>query len=529
LCQHPRFVCMAGRKKKAGARRKSAGRRKGGAVKAIRGRGDYQVANPGRERVGVLSRLDKVLRRIPRGAFASAGGAMGGRYGGPIGNRLGRMAGAGLSAISGYGNYNVSSNSLSTVSASMDMVPQFVKQEHSIRIKHREFIRDLLVPSNPSAFSLKDYVINPGNRDLFPWLGQMARQYSQYKIHGMVFAFKTMSSDYAASGPLGTVFMATNYNALDRPFDNKIELENTEFAVSTKPSLSLVHAIECDPKVSGFDILYIRDPTYDTGETSDRRFYDYGRFQVGTQGLPGEPGSTLGELWVTYDIELIKPIVGGTFVSGTTLISRADGTVGVGYNNDECDVNVTMPTINPAVSTAYNVVPTNAGTLSGDVGLWGTVFNTSSTGFIKFLKNGIFRIHIGGYGSTGPTNTPGPNLNATTGTVLNPVMVVAGRAWYNAANKEASPSTVTPLGGLIVPYITTNTALNNAPLYNGYFEVRVFGIQDNGVNDYVTLSLPSFTTSASNLIANYVRAMNVSWTAFGMNEQTTAYIDYPAF
>ncbi len=523
---HLCFVCMAGKKKKAGTRKKNAGKRRGGAVKSIRGRGDYQVANPGKERVGVLSRLDKVLRRIPRGAFASAGGAMGGRYGGPIGNRLGRMAGAGLSAISGYGNYNVSSNSLTTVSASMDMVPQFVKQEHSIRVKHREFIRDLLVPADPSAFNLKDYVINPGNRDLFPWLGQMARQYSQYKIHGMVFAFKTMSSDYAASGPLGTVFMATNYNALDRPFNSKIELENTEFAVSTKPSMSLVHAIECDPKVSGFDILYIRDPSYETGETSDRRFYDYGRFQVGTQGLPGEAGATLGELWVTYDIELIKPIIGGTFVSGTSLISRPDGTVGVGYNNDECDVNVTMPAINPAASTTYNVIPTNAGTLSGDVGLWGTVFNTSSTGFIKFLKNGIFRIHIGGYATTAANSAYLAGLNTNN---LVPVMVVAGRAWYNAPDKESTPSTVTPLGGLVVPNSVTQSYVSNLLWYNSYFEVRVFGIQDNGVGDYVTLSLPSFTSNATGLVTNYVRAMNVAWTAFGVNEQTTSYADYPPF
>lgn len=451
---------------------------------------------------------------------------MGGRYGGAVGGRVGRMAGAGLSAISGYGNYNVSSNSLTTVSASMDMVPQFVKNEHSIRVKHREFIRDMLVPDDPSAFNLTDYLINPGNRDLFPWLGQMARQYSQYKIHGMVFAFKTMSSDYAASGPLGTVFMATNYNALDRPFNSKVELENTEFAVSTKPSMSLVHAIECDPKVSGFDILYIRDPTYDNGEISDRRFYDYGRFQVGSQGLPGAAGTTLGELWVTYDIELIKPIIGGTFVNGTSLISRADGTVGVGFNNDECDLNITMAPITPAASTGYNVIPTSAGTLSGDVGLWGKVFNTSSTGFLKFLKNGIFRIHIAGFATIGASTS---RLAVNTTSPLTPVMVVGGRAWYNAANKEASPSTVQPLGGLIVPHLVTETATTAACFYNSYFEVRVFGIQDDGTNDYVTLSLPNFTSNGSFLVTNFYRTMNVSWAAYALNEQTTAYLDYPPF
>lgn len=473
----------------------------------------------------ILTRLDKTLKSIPKGTFANVGGAMGSKFG-PFAGGLGRMAGAGLSAITGYGDYKVSGNSLSTVSASVDMVPQFVKNEHSIRVKHREYIRDLLVPGVPGNFSLYDYVINPGNRDLFPWLGQMARQYSQYKIHGMVFAYKTMSSDYAASGPLGTVFMATNYNALDRPFQSKLELENTEFAVSTKPSMSLVHAIECDPKVSGFDILYIRDPSYDTGETSDRRFYDYGRFQVGTQGLPGAAGTTLGELWVTYDIELIKPIIGGTFVrDATTLVSRADGTVGVGYNNDECDLNVTMGAINPAATTSYNIMPTNAGALTGDTGIWGTVVNTNASGVMKFLKNGIFRIHVLGYGTVTASNS---FLASATGNLVTPTVTVAGRAWYNATNKDAAPTTPQPFGGMSVPYQLTTTPGSTVQLYNGYYEVRVFGIQDDGTNDFVTLSLSTITTS-STLVTNWIRSANISWAAYGLNEQSASYLDYPAF
>jgi hypothetical protein len=474
----------------------------------------------------LLAKLDKTLKSIPKGTFANTGGALGAKFG-PIGSGLGRMAGAGLSAITGYGDYKVSGNSLSTVSASVDMVPQFVKNEHSIRVKHREYIRDLLVPGIPGNFSLYDYVINPGNRDLFPWLGQMARQYSQYKIHGMVFAYKTMSSDYAASGPLGTVFMATNYNALDRPFQSKLELENTEFAVSTKPSQSLIHAIECDPKVSGFDILYIRDPSYDTGETSDRRFYDYGRFQVGTQGLPGAAGTTLGELWVTYDIELIKPIIGGTFVrDATSLISRADGTVGVGYNNDECDLNVTMGAINPVVATSYNVIPTNAGALTGDTGIWGTVVSTNASGVMKFVKNGIFRIHVLGYATMSGTNN---RFATSTATALVPTITVAGRAWYNATNKDAAPTTPQPFGALTCPHQIPTTAGATVLIYNGYIEVRVFGIQDDGTTDFVTMSLPNITCDNASLVTNWIRSANISWAAYALNEQSASYLDYPPF
>lgn len=468
----------------------------------------------------MLAKLDKTLRQIPKGTFANVGGALGAKYG-PIAGGLGRMAGAGLSAITGYGDYRVSGNSLTTVSASVDMVPQFVKNEHSIRVKHREFIKDLLVPDDPASFNIKDYVINPGNRELFPWLGQMARQYSQYKIHGMVFAYKSMSSDYAASGPLGTVFMATNYNALDRPFSSKLELENTEFAVSTKPSMSLVHAIECDPKVSGFEILYIRDPGYDTGETSDRRFYDYGRFQVGTQGLPGTPGNTLGELWVTYDIELIKPIIGGTFVSdGISLVSRADGSTGVGGGNKIPYLTMAMPAINPAATTAYDVVPTNAATLTDDVDLWGSVFNTNSSGTMKFLKNGFYRVIIG---STATTTGSNYLLSPPANTALTVTPTNAGRAWHNAAAKDVTPFSTQSYGGFLVPHAVTTSALSNVALYNFILEVWVYGIQ-NAEEDFVTIDIANFTTHNTTLVSSWTRTLVVSWAAFAQNEQTAQYL-----
>jgi len=458
---------------------------------------------------------------VPKGTFSKVGGNLGSTFG-PIGSKIGKMAGKGLSAITGYGDYTVSSNTLSTVSTSVDMVPQFVRNEHSVRVKHREFIRDLLVPSNPAEFNLTDEVINPANRNLFPWLCQMAKQYSQYKIHGMVFTYKTMSSDYAASGPLGTVFMATNYNALDRAFKSKVELENSEFAVSTKPSQSLIHAIECDPKVSGFDILYVRDPSYDTtGECSDRRFYDYGRFQVGTQGLPGSTGNTLGELWVSYDIELIKPIPGGSLVLGTSLISKPNGTVGVAAlkpsdNRFSPNITLTMAKFNPVASTAYNIIPTNSCTLSGDTALWGTVVNTSPAGVMRFLKNGNYQVTFYGAAQTG-TSLNALNIASNTGCAI--TAASNGRAWYNAASKTASPTTLAPYGACIVPHVTSSATITECPVYSFTTEVRVYGIEDDGTSDYVTFSLSDFTTHTGSLVTNFARKATVIWTALGSNEQ----------
>jgi len=299
-------------------------------------------------------------------------------------------------------------------------------------------------------------------------------------------------------------------------------LENSEFAVSTKPSQSLIHAIECDPKVSGFDILYVRDPSYDTtGECSDRRFYDYGKFQVGTQGLPGSTGNTLGELWVSYDIELIKPIPGGSLVLGTSLISKPNGTVGVAAlkpsdNRFSPNITLTMAKFNPAVSTAYNIIPTNSCTLSGDTALWGTVVNTSPAGVMKFLKNGNYQVTF--YG-TAQTSSALLCLNslATTGCTI--TAASNGRAWYNATSKTASPTTLAPYGAFVVPHIVSGATITECPTYSFTTEVRVYGIEDDGTSDYVTFSLSDFTTNGSGLVANFARKATVIWTALGSNEQ----------
>lgn len=510
---------MAGRK----TGRKGASKKKSGSIRRVRGRGDYSVSRPGRDnRDGVFAKLDRALRTIPRGTFATKGAQTGRRFGGGVGAAVGRLAGRGMAAISGYGNYSVNSNSLSKVSTSMDMVPQFVKNEHSVRVKHREFIKDIVVPGDGSLFDLQDFVINPGNRDLFPWLGQMARQYSQYKIHGMVFAYKTMSSDYAASGPLGTVMMATNYNAIDRVFANKIELENTEFAVSTKPSMSLVHAIECDPKVSGFDVLYIRDPAYETGEVSDRRFYDYGRFQVATAGLPGAAASTLGELWVSYDIELMKPIIGGIYTTGVTVVSGPTGLSKVAANAGMQTIRYLGVGIPPVVSTVYNPMPPSY-TVQGDTGINGPVV-TLVANVLTLRKNGYYQLLVGGQSSVtgslftfGSVNLATNSISITTGKV--------GKAWYNALTPEDDPSDPEFAGENTIPHAYAAIASTAGGTYKLMWEFYVSGIETAA--DYLTVNLSNFTTTPSGIVPNWQRFADVKWLATGTNDQVETFVASP--
>lgn len=450
---------------------------------------------------------------------------MGARFG-TLGALAGRGLGAGLSAITGYGNYQVKKNSLGKVSSSVDMVPQFVKNEHSIRVVHREFISDVIVPQNPTNFQV-NYAqkINPGNSAMFPWLAKMAKQYSQYKIHGMVFAFKTMTSDYSSNGPLGTIMMATNYDAIERIYASKVELENSEFAVSCKPSESLIHAIECDPKYSTLEMLYIRDSSYDTAETDDRRFYDFGTFQFATSGLPGLVGSTMGEFWVSYDIELCKPIVGGSdifVIPANTIVSNPAGTLSVSNVTRPLNIQWTGTAINPSNGQNLAITPNSSSilTYTGDVAAIGVAYALNGHN-IELYQPGKYIIKVSMYAPI--TSTKYALAADITSTTTNKFTVVQN----GTATASLSTSFGIGLGtgelGYVPALLGIATPANVS--WSGSCTVVVTGIAANTwpSANYVSLVAPTFNTYASNVVGGLVRRVDIEFVSFGANTQTVPY------
>lgn len=283
------------------------------AVKIKNKRGNVRIAGPKRSKQPTRRAPQPLVisheSLFPRGSFARAGGVLGGMFG-PKGMMMGKAAGEALSRITGVGDYTVKSNSIATETATLSgEVPAFGRTDNSTRVRHREFVTDITASDTPNAFTNTSYVIQPGNASLFPWLASLAQNYQQYRVHGMVFMFKSTTSDYSAAGALGKIAMATNYNVRDSAFINMQELENAEFSVSGKPSLSRIHPIECAATNGVPLIKWVRDTQYDSSGGDDR-LYDVGKFQVATQGLPASTsGAIIGELWVTYDIEFFKPIV----------------------------------------------------------------------------------------------------------------------------------------------------------------------------------------------------------------------------
>lgn len=196
-------------------------------------------------------------------------------------------------------------------------------------VKHREYIGD--VPANHD-FTNFVFPINPGIKDTFPWLSYLAQQFEEWRPRGMIFYFKSTSSASVVNvtavpgvgdPSLGFVAMATDYNAVNPPFSSNLEMQNYEYGTSCKPSVDMIHVVECAKRHNPLATMYVR--TEPLGNTpADIRMYDLGNFQIATGGMQST-GNTVGQLWCSYEIEFEKPrinpdpIVGGAHWTGGDL------------------------------------------------------------------------------------------------------------------------------------------------------------------------------------------------------------------
>lgn len=228
---------------------------------------------------------------------------------GPIGSRVGEGAANFISHIMGQGDYKVNYNSLLTNSGP----PSFSTNGDDVIIKHREFVVDL---TSTTSFSNANYLINPGNASLFPWLSGLATNFEEYEFLGLIFEFKSTSGSAIAStnNALGTVMMATDYNVENGNFTTKRAMETTEFSTSASTAESFLHPIECARNKNVLGIQYVTAATTVGAVTGDPRFYYQGNLQIATSGQQAS-SITIGEIWVSYQVKLAKPIFAGLSTS----------------------------------------------------------------------------------------------------------------------------------------------------------------------------------------------------------------------
>jgi len=284
-----------------------------GTAGAIGGIAGYMSA--GAAKAAALATGNPTALALPSPAWGAAKGAA-------LGSGLAGMA----TGLLGLGKYRkrrgiqglagqMKSNTLlgiavdSTTAGSQLRVQNSASQPYVIR--HTEYLGDIL---STTQFRNEAYLINPGNRKMFPWLATIASKFEQWEPRGIIFEYRTTSVDSLNSlnTALGSIIMATDYNAGSAKFTSKSQMENTEYMSSGKPSCSFLHPIECSPRENGKRIFFVN--TSSLGSLPDNTsLLDYylGKFQIATNANP-QDGNTLGELYVHYEVAFYKPVLDAT-------------------------------------------------------------------------------------------------------------------------------------------------------------------------------------------------------------------------
>jgi len=221
-----------------------------------------------------------------------------------------------LNKVSGSGAYAIggtpTSNSLFKQKPTGEMasgnalsIPKMHTDGNSIRVSHREYVMDILAPDNGQEFNPMVFTVNPGDSTIFPWLSNLAQLFEQYKFHGLVFEFVSTTSPYNQTPAMGYVMFAAQYNVLQAPFQSPIELENSTDSIMARPDHCLMYGVEC--ATQSYNYYYVRN---NRNIVIDPATYDFVDITLATKGLPSSytPGSVLGQLWISFDIELVQPI-----------------------------------------------------------------------------------------------------------------------------------------------------------------------------------------------------------------------------
>lgn len=268
---------------------------------AYKGAGDYR----------------SVGKYLSRGIGGIAGGALGymngGLSGAGAGAQRGWNRGADFSKWMGWGDYGPMTTNAIMNPSQQNISVNAGDASGDVFISHTEFVGNVTcstgggVTSTP--FQITAYDLNPGVTGTFKWLSQIAQNYELYDWMGLIFQFKPTSGEFGASAvsnALGKVVMCTRYGVNQTAgFANSIEMQNYDYANSSKPSCGMGHGVETANRqqVTG-EMNVIR-----TGPPTDSRIlYDVGQFYIATEGIPLAANTTaiIGELWVSYRVRLSR-------------------------------------------------------------------------------------------------------------------------------------------------------------------------------------------------------------------------------
>lgn len=297
--------------------------------------------------------------------------------------------------------------------------------------------------SSSTTFTVQRQVsLNPGLPTSFPWLAAIASQYTEYRIRGLVFHYiPTSGASVASANPaLGSVMFQTSYRATEVAPANKVEMMNEYWASEGRPCDEFCHPIECDPRENPFNIQYVR--TGSLPSTENILMYDLGTTTIATTGNTGT-GNILGDVWMSYEIELKKPRI-------TTLSTELCRSYSI---------------ISQAATTANPIGPANTQTVTSN---FPGVFNGLTS--VTFPKNTVGTYLISWEINNATSSPSGVSVTYPSGfTILNGTEVVASGSSSSVYNAIVAINT-TAAAGIIL------SATLAGPAVVSQFRITEYGL-----------------------------------------------------
>lgn len=410
-----------------------------------------------------LTDIRKALKPVLREALSQGGAAIGGMSG-PTGAAFGKMLGQKISRVIGSGDYetNTSVNSLIHPPGGLASA-SFAPDQDVVRVRRREFIADVLAPITPGTFTNYTYNINAGLRNTFPFLSQLAANYEEYCFDGLIFEFISSASPYVTNSALGTVIAAMEYNSAGVPFNSKYQMENSAHAISTRIDKNLMYGVECARGSNAQNCYYTRTGASTLPVTTT----DLGLFQFALAPSSTVPsGTVIGELWVTYDVALKRPVL-NTNRFGLYHLYATDATA-----------SPTRPLSDVAV------VETNVGGVSFTRGSASTIDFTGAVPGDTYIMTWYYQ---GSANAVGVPTVPG--ISSGVGNVLAVNIMRNDSAAFEAGGATSAGAYVTGVASLLVVFsfsvsrssgsITFPTTGTNWPTGTSLTEVFITSIGNN--------------------------------------------------
>lgn len=179
-------------------------------------------------------------------------------------------------------------------------------KNNSVRVRRTEYITDISATA-AGAFANNTFSINPGlplqAGGFSQWLPCIASGFDSWRAHSMVFEYRTLTGAISTSTILGSVALGVQYNNEDSLWTQKVDVLNSEFAISCPPSQNALLTVECKKQQQKYKEWFTRNGSL--GSNDDINLYDLGILQVSTNNVAST--GVQGELWVSYDISFDKP------------------------------------------------------------------------------------------------------------------------------------------------------------------------------------------------------------------------------